>query len=322
MSPPEVWGPAIWNLFHTLIERVNENAYPKVSKPLFNIIVRICKFLPCPECSNDASLFLSKLNIMNIKTKQELKNTFYLFHNYVNAKKRKPLFNYANMNIYKKYKLLQVINNFILAYNTKGNMKLLAESFQRQLIIKDFKSWFSSFFWAFITPNTPSNELVVNNSNINNEVIQDNTCEPTSNDNSEDIKLDKLEDIERKTDYVNIERDIKEIVHSNVDKLYDDVKEETETFEDQLQDDAKEVTETFEDQLQYGVKEVIETFEDKLQDGSKEVTETFEDQFQDDVKEVTEFLEEQLQDDAIVEEQPKENNMTKKKNKKKKRKSN
>ena len=102
MSPPEVWGPPIWNLFHTLIEKVNENAYPYISRQLFNIIVRICKFLPCPECSNDATLFLAKLKIENLKTKHDLKNTFYLFHNYVNAKKRKPLFNYANINIYKR----------------------------------------------------------------------------------------------------------------------------------------------------------------------------------------------------------------------------
>ena len=24
MPPPEVWGPAVWNLFHTLCEQLNE----------------------------------------------------------------------------------------------------------------------------------------------------------------------------------------------------------------------------------------------------------------------------------------------------------
>ena len=37
--------------------------------------------------------------------------------------------------------LIKVFNNFVSVYNTKGNMKLLSESFQRSLIIKDLKRW-------------------------------------------------------------------------------------------------------------------------------------------------------------------------------------
>ena len=97
MSPPEVWGPAVWSLFHTLAERVNAHIYPYIARQMFKMIVRICGFLPCPECSNDASNFLAKIKIENLKTKEDFKKTFYLFHNYVNAKKRKPLFNYSNI---------------------------------------------------------------------------------------------------------------------------------------------------------------------------------------------------------------------------------
>ena len=61
MSPPEVWGPAIWTLFHTLVEQISEEAFPYVSADLFKMIVRICKFLPCPECSKDATIFLAKI---------------------------------------------------------------------------------------------------------------------------------------------------------------------------------------------------------------------------------------------------------------------
>jgi hypothetical protein len=152
MSPPEIWGPAVWLLFHTLIEHLNENAYHSVSPSLFNMIVRICKFLPCPECSADASKFLSKIKQTDLKSKLEFKNTFYLFHNWVNAKKRKPLFNYTHINNYANYKLIQVINNFISKYHTRGNMNLINESFQRELIIKDFKHWFTSSMKAFVKP--------------------------------------------------------------------------------------------------------------------------------------------------------------------------
>ena len=130
MSPPEVWGPAVWTLFHTLAERVSDNAYPVIYKQLFAQIARLCKVLPCPDCSADASNFLAKVNINDLKNKTEFKNLFYLFHNYVNAKKRKPLFNYTNINMYINYPLIPVLNNFNGKFNTKGNMNLIAESFQ------------------------------------------------------------------------------------------------------------------------------------------------------------------------------------------------
>jgi hypothetical protein len=150
MSPPEVWGPAIWTLFHTISEKINENAYPYVIHSMFTIICRICNFLPCPDCSRHATSFLAKINIRDYKTKNEFKNMIYLFHNSVNAKKRKPLFNYANMNKYTKLNLQIVINNFIANYNTKGNMKLLTESFQRTIVIKDFINWFRFNSKAFL----------------------------------------------------------------------------------------------------------------------------------------------------------------------------
>jgi hypothetical protein len=155
MSPPSVWGPAVWKLFHTLCEKIHEDAYNYIGPQLFFFIVRICKLLPCPECSKDASIFLAKIKMSDLKTKTELINIFYLFHNYVSAKKRKPLYNYANMNIYKYYRIVPVINNFIANYNTKGNMNLIAESFQRELVIKDFKRWISLSMKAFLPVTIP-----------------------------------------------------------------------------------------------------------------------------------------------------------------------
>ncbi len=183
MSPPEVWGPAVWTLFHTLAEKINEEAYPYISVHLFKMITRICKFLPCPDCSIDASNFLAKIKMSDLKTKTDFKNTFYLFHNYVNAKKRKRLFNYSNMSVYSKYRLVDVVNNFISKYHTKGNMKLLTESFQRQLVIKDFKNWFTNSINAFIPRvNIPPsvNMIESNQKVITVEPKSEETVEPKS----------------------------------------------------------------------------------------------------------------------------------------------
>jgi hypothetical protein len=152
MSPPEIWGPAVWTLFHTLAEKLNPDAYNQVVPSLFGMIVQICKVLPCPECSRDASNFLAKIKLSDYKTKIEFKNMIYLFHNFVNAKKRKPLYNYANMNRYANMNIFDVVKNFIIKYNTKGNMKLLAESFQRSFVIKNFIRWFNAYKLAFIQP--------------------------------------------------------------------------------------------------------------------------------------------------------------------------
>lgn len=152
MSPPNVWGPAIWTLFHTLAEKVNPSAYSYIHKSMFDMFVRICKYLPCPECSVDASNFLAKININNYKTKEQFKDMLYLFHNYVNAKKRKPLFNHQQLIKYRGLPILAVINNFLIKYNTKGNMKMLADSFQRSLVISEFTYWFKLNYIAFVNP--------------------------------------------------------------------------------------------------------------------------------------------------------------------------
>ena len=150
MPAPEIWGPAVWNLFHTLIEQLNEDAYQVIAPQMYAQFVKICKFLPCPDCASDATNFLAKVNLTHIKYKVEFRNTFYLFHNWVNARKRKQLFNYGNILIYSKYNVIVVINKFLSVYHTKGNMKMLNESFQRSLIVNTFKSWFTSVIGAFM----------------------------------------------------------------------------------------------------------------------------------------------------------------------------
>ena len=154
MPPPEIWGPATWTLFHVLAEKVNEFAYPRIAGQIFDVIKRISSALPCPECAQDASIFLGKVRIHELRTKNDFKNMVYMFHNYVNAKKRKPLFNYSNLEIYKQYNIVSVFNRFISVYHTKGNMKLLAESFQRQLIIKNIREWFSRNICFFYSEST------------------------------------------------------------------------------------------------------------------------------------------------------------------------
>ena len=149
MAPPEVWGPPIWLFFHTITAKVKDDLDINVYKGLFRIIKTICKNLPCPTCSSDATLFLSKINEDVINSKQKLINNIYIFHNYVNSKNKKKLFNYNMILNYNQLDLALTIRQFIRAYNTQGNMNLISESFQRQLAVKEFRRWMRTNITAF-----------------------------------------------------------------------------------------------------------------------------------------------------------------------------
>jgi hypothetical protein len=195
MPPPEVWGPPIWTFFHTLAEKVNENEFPKIKLILFSYIKRICNFLPCPECSSHAYQFLARVNINSIKTKQEFKNMLYIFHNAVNKRKNKQLFNYANMNKYKNYNVGATFNNFISVYHTKGNMNLIAESFQRNLLIKDLKNWLINNHKYFRSDKKVSHR---NNKDTTNETPNETPNETNNETNNETINKTNNETVNEK----------------------------------------------------------------------------------------------------------------------------
>jgi len=149
---PNKWGPPVWTLFHTLAEKITDFGYSRVGNQLFYHIYRICNSLPCPDCAGHATNFLKKVNPASLKTKTNLKNLLYVFHNVVNVRKYKPTFHILNLEIYKRRNLNYVFNNFVNVYNTRGNMKLLTESFQRDRVLREFKKWFTTNYYFFIEP--------------------------------------------------------------------------------------------------------------------------------------------------------------------------
>jgi hypothetical protein len=136
-----IWGPACWNLFHTLAEKIKEDHFPIIGQHLYSQINLICQNLPCKDCAEHAKLFLSKINPNNIKTKNDLKNMLYVFHDTVNKRKQKSSYKYENLDIYKHKNLITIFNSFSSTYNTNGNMQLIAENFYRIRILSGFKRW-------------------------------------------------------------------------------------------------------------------------------------------------------------------------------------
>ena len=144
MSPNQ-WGPPTWTLFHTIAEKMKEEAFPVLMPQFLFFVKRICSVLPCPECSQHSNQFWKNINVAGIKTKTDLKNMLCLFHNIVNRRKGKPLFNNENLaELYQNQNIVNVFNQFVAVYQTKGNMQLLADSFQRKMILTPFKQWVMS----------------------------------------------------------------------------------------------------------------------------------------------------------------------------------
>lgn len=141
---PEYWGPAIWQLFHTLAQKIKADNYHIIRNDLINYILDICKLLPCPDCSSHAMQFWKKINFSTLKQPIDLQKALYVFHNSVNRRKDKSLFPYDKLHIYANYPIIPVYNNFIRVFHTRGNMKLLAESFQRNRLIFKFKNWLTN----------------------------------------------------------------------------------------------------------------------------------------------------------------------------------
>ncbi len=254
MSPPEVWGPAVWTLFHTLIEKLNPNAYNQVAPSMFSMIVQICKVLPCPECSRDASNFLAKIKFSDYKNKDELKNMLYLFHNVVNAKKRKPLYNYAYMNKYANMNLLFVVNDFIAKYNTKGNMRLLAESFQRSFVIKNFISWFNAYKLAFIQPS-----FVNSPQQIKAEIVSDNSHEilPTIEENPSQESSVQGEDISVNEPIIEELASEEETILANQETIHNEISisnEESDNIQELVEETCNEPTSQLSEAKEESVK--------------------------------------------------------------------
>jgi hypothetical protein len=169
---PEVWGPPIWTLFHVLAENINEQQFPTLIGPLFSYIKNICKFLPCPECSEHSTSTLSSIRMDQIDTKDKFRVSLFIFHNSVNRKKNKQLFNIKDIGVYGRMSLLNVWKRFVAVYNTKGNMQMLTESFQRELIMKEFRKWFGTNIACFLHPKPIPSVPVVEEHKEETEVVE------------------------------------------------------------------------------------------------------------------------------------------------------
>ena len=84
-----VWGPSLWRILHTLAE-CSDNS------PLWVDIVNAMEiYIPCPTCKTHFTEY--KRNNPITISNQGIVDWFFIFHNVVNARLGKPLFDAAGL---------------------------------------------------------------------------------------------------------------------------------------------------------------------------------------------------------------------------------
>jgi hypothetical protein len=148
MSPSN-WGPPTWIFMHTLAEKIKEDQFAIIGPQIIANIMQICFNLPCPDCAEHSKVFWSNVKIENIKNKIDLINVLYVFHNCINKRKNNRPFKYDSLNVYKTQSVINTFNNFARNFTTKGNMKLIMESFHRGRLLTSLKGWLMVNIGAF-----------------------------------------------------------------------------------------------------------------------------------------------------------------------------
>jgi len=160
-----IWGPPIWTLFHTIIEHTPETEFHNVGEQIFIFINRISRLLPCPECQAHAKKYLSNQRI-NTSSKKILREFIHKFHNMVNRYKKIKEQPIEILEEYRDKSLSDVYNNFVRVFRSRGNIRMLADTMQRNMILRDFKLWLLTNKSIFVQDthitNIPTNRIIVN----------------------------------------------------------------------------------------------------------------------------------------------------------------
>lgn len=145
------WGEPFWNLFHTMAEKIIPENYFRLKTEMFEIIRAICYNLPCPDCANHARNYINGININTIHTPQQLKEMFYVFHNFVNARKNLPLFPREELDKrYQSMNMKTTIGIFLQHFRDKHkSTRMLADDLHRAKLANKFEKWFIENLGSF-----------------------------------------------------------------------------------------------------------------------------------------------------------------------------
>ena len=142
------WAPITWIFFHSFSHKVNEEYYEKNSKLCNYIIKYVCQHLPCPTCYRHANQYLSKYNIDQCKTKQQLIDYLWIFHNRTNIRLNKPIFTKEDLEKYNRCNFDRVCLVFFQKFSQKYYYGAAMDSWLRKNVTGNLKRYFW-YNWKF-----------------------------------------------------------------------------------------------------------------------------------------------------------------------------
>ena len=137
----KTWAIPCWFFFHGMAEKISKSYYEENYEGVFDLIVLICKNLPCPYCREHATYYLKNKYAKDVNTKPKLKKFLYTFHNDVNKRIGHHVFDedillkYKNINIEKAY--IYFNQNFYGAYIVNHDFN----GWRRNLVQESVKSY-------------------------------------------------------------------------------------------------------------------------------------------------------------------------------------
>ena len=143
--PKMKWGRPIWTFFHVMAQKVKPEYFNLVIQDFLKNVLLVCATLPCPICSTHASEYMRSINMNNIRTKDDLINLFFNFHNVVNQRKGYAVLQKDQIPNYESANTIAAIKSFVHAFEDKSrSMKLMADDIARARISSQFKFWINA----------------------------------------------------------------------------------------------------------------------------------------------------------------------------------
>lgn len=145
------WGEPVWFFLHTIAHKVKDESFATLRGDILKHIYTICTNLPCPDCSGHAKNYLSGINFNNIRTKTDLKNMLFEFHNSVN--RRKGFVEFPKEELDRKYdsaNFSAIVNYFINAFlDRHASPRMISDDMYRARLTQVIKQWISENFTHF-----------------------------------------------------------------------------------------------------------------------------------------------------------------------------
>lgn len=151
--PKLKWGEPIWNLFHTMAEKIIPENFFGLRTEIFDIIRNVCYNLPCPDCSTHARNYINGINFNAITTPNNLKEMLFNFHNMVNKRKHFPEYNRDELDArYKNMNMISVITVFLQHFRDKHkSTRMLADDLYTGRLANKIEKWFMQYIGNFAT---------------------------------------------------------------------------------------------------------------------------------------------------------------------------